>query len=124
MKAGTHIRIADGRVGTVVYNGLDGVGIKFGVHHITESDLHGSGWCFSNDAPEDYEWLPDAMLRDSYKGCRADVEYVGDSFNHIADVELDEMLWGILQAVTDPENPPSQYFGDTASLYNAVRDVC
>jgi hypothetical protein len=30
VKAGTLIRLKDGRSGRVVYNGLDGVGIKFG----------------------------------------------------------------------------------------------
>ena len=32
MKLGTQIRLPDGREGTVVYNSLIGVGIKWGLH--------------------------------------------------------------------------------------------
>ena len=35
MKVGTIIELLDGKRGTVVYNGLDGVGIKWGEHNIT-----------------------------------------------------------------------------------------
>jgi hypothetical protein len=37
MKAGTHVRLPDGREGTVVYNGLDGVLIAWGVDYMLES---------------------------------------------------------------------------------------
>jgi hypothetical protein len=65
MKIGTHIKLPDGRVGTVVYNGLDGVGIKWGKHELTLEDreLIGQGGPFGK-ARADYPWFPDAMLRE------------------------------------------------------------
>lgn len=81
MKAGTHVKLADGREGTVVYNGLDGVGIKWGIHDITLEDIFGNGGLFNEDAPEGYDWTPDAMLREPYK--YADIECVGDDFEVI-----------------------------------------
>ena len=81
MKAGTVIRLPDGRIGTVVYNGLDGVGIKWGEHRATLADLRGSGCTLigvQDEIPEDYEWTPDAMLRAPYRG--AELECVGKSY--------------------------------------------
>ena len=60
MKAGTWVKLPDGRIGTAVYNGLDGTGIKWGKHNITEDQL--SSWI--GEPEEDYEWEPDAMLRE------------------------------------------------------------
>ena len=42
-KVGTIVRVPDGRIGTVVYNGLDGIGIKWGEHDVTIDDISGSG---------------------------------------------------------------------------------
>lgn len=84
MKVGTHIRMADGRDGTVVYNGLDGVGVKWGIHYPDEADFEGtSGNCFEPDPPlpDDWPWCPDAMLRDSYPS--ADLPCVGTDFETI-----------------------------------------
>lgn len=69
MKAGTIVTMADGRVGTVVYNGLDGVGVKWGRYDITARDLRGSGGLCNDDALADYEWCPDAILREPWNGC-------------------------------------------------------
>ena len=69
MKAGTLIRLADGREGRVVYNGLDGVGIKWGSEPVdVETIMRGDSGLFDN-SPHDEElqhWQPDAMLRDPY----------------------------------------------------------
>jgi hypothetical protein len=79
MKAGTIIELSDGRRGTVVYNGLDGVGIIWGEHAITMEDIEGHGSMFEWDtASDDYEWCPEAMLRDPYPS--ADLECVGEDF--------------------------------------------
>ena len=59
MKLGTQIRLPDGREATAVYNNLDGVGIKWGLHD-----------------PEPGE--PDAMLREPYSG--ATLPCVGEEF--------------------------------------------
>jgi len=75
MKAGTIIRLPDGREGTVVYNGLDGVGIKWGRHVISIEDVGGGSWY---EAPRDYEWFPDAMLREPYPS--AEIPCVGEEF--------------------------------------------
>ena len=81
-KLGTVVRLPDGRVGTTVFNGLCGVGIKWGVHHPDPRDFEGSsGGCFA-DPPEVRErlrqWEPDAMLRDPYPS--ADIPCVGEVF--------------------------------------------
>lgn len=69
MKAGTLIRLADGTFGRVVYNGLDGVGIKYGSAPVdVETIMRGDSGLFA-DSPNDAElqqWAPEAMLREPY----------------------------------------------------------
>lgn len=85
MKAGTIVKMADGRIGTVVYNGYDGRGIRWGRHELTpEIEQNLSLWFDCGDIPPEAEvWLPEAMLRDSYVGCEPDLEYIGDSYEVI-----------------------------------------
>lgn len=83
MKPGVIVKLPDGRIGTVVYNGLDGVGIKWGEHDITLDDLQGNGGCVQEDVSDDYEWEPDAMLRKPYAS--AELECVGEDFMIIND---------------------------------------
>ena len=59
MKLGTQLRLPDGREATVVYNNLDGVGIKWGLHD-----------------PEPGE--PEAMLREPWSG--ATLPCVGEEY--------------------------------------------
>jgi hypothetical protein len=69
MKLGTQVRFRDGREGTVVYNGLDGEGVKWGLHDPDPSDFEGtSGGLFNDERSNDWPWRPDAMLRDPYPG--------------------------------------------------------
>lgn len=42
MKLGAHVLLPDGREGTVVFNGLSGVGIKWGLHDPDPSDFDGT----------------------------------------------------------------------------------
>jgi len=83
MKAGTIVKLPDGRIGTVVYNSLDGIGIKWGRHNITEDDIVGDGNLThgAETVPENYYYFPDAMLRKPYH-C-ADLECVGDDYKVI-----------------------------------------
>lgn len=83
MKAGTKIKLPDGRIGTVVYNGIDGIGIKWGEHNIKEIDIHGSGGLINEEIPGDYAYFADAMLRDKYPD--ADIECVGGDYEIIKD---------------------------------------
>jgi len=79
MKLGAQVQMADGRVGTCVYNGLDGAGVKWGLHDPDPSDFdETSGGLFNDDMPPDWPWRPDAMLRDPYPG--ADVPCVGRDY--------------------------------------------
>lgn len=86
MKAGTLIRMADGRLGRVVYNGLDGVGIKWGDGPVDiETIMRGDSGLFEH-SPHDEElqkWQPEAMLRDPYSTAQlpcvgTDYEVVGE----------------------------------------------
>ena len=78
MKAGTIVRLPDGREGTVVYHGLDGYGIKWGRHNITLGDLMDSDGNTIQDSPDVWEWFPDAMLRSQYPS--AMLPCVGEEF--------------------------------------------
>ncbi len=70
MKLGTVIQFSDGRNATVVYNGLDGVGVRMGEHTITEEDLDSfrgsSGGLFSDEhLQQDFRdrYSPEFLLR-------------------------------------------------------------
>lgn len=80
-QCGTIVRVPDGRIGTVVYNGLDGIGIKWGEHDVTADDISGSGCSLigidDGPIPPNYEWHPQAMLREPYDNANR-LECVGD----------------------------------------------
>ena len=96
-KLGSIVQLPDGRIGTTVYNGLDGIGIKWGRHKPSMDDFKGKVFHLSPggnivDAPDecpakdsDWPWMPDAMLRDPYPG--ADLECVGHDFELLVDDE-------------------------------------
>lgn len=86
MKLGTRVKLPDGRVGTVVYNSLIGVGIKWGIHNPSMDDFAGtSGNCLPlpQDSPAqepDWPWQPDALLRAMDMSNRLALECVGDNY--------------------------------------------
>ena len=64
-RLGTQIRLPDGREATVVFNSLTGVGIMWGLHNPDPADFEGTdGGLFNDTRPEDFEWHPEAMLRE------------------------------------------------------------
>jgi len=63
MKAGTIVRLEDGREGTVVYHGLDGYGIRFG-RHVVDAEMLLAANAMTEATGDDREWLPEAMLRE------------------------------------------------------------
>lgn len=67
---GSIVRVADGRIGTVVYNSLIGVGIKWGRHNPHPSDFVGTNGDLLDgvEVPDDWPWTPDALLRDPWQG--------------------------------------------------------
>lgn len=70
MKLGTQIKLPDGRVGTVVYNSLIGVGIKWGLHNPNPADFEGTtGNTFYDTVSDDWPWQPDALLRNPWPTC-------------------------------------------------------
>ena len=81
MKAGTIIRLPDGREGTVVLHSLGGYGIMWGCIGVTLSDIQeamrGANPLFEGP-PDDYPYHAEAMLREPYPG--ADVECVGNDY--------------------------------------------
>lgn len=76
--------MSDGRIGTVVFNGLSGVGVKWGEHAVDEAIFAGtSGDCLppSDGSPalaESWPFSPDAMLREPYPS--AVLPCVGENF--------------------------------------------
>ena len=87
---GTQVVLEDGCEGTVVYNGLDGVGIKWGLHDPDPHEFAGTfgGVVDGRPLPDDWEWKPDAMLRDPYEYADLDLEYVGEEYE-LTRVDLD-----------------------------------
>jgi hypothetical protein len=85
MKLGTQIRFTDGREGTVVFNSLIGEGILWGLHDPDPADFEGTnGNLLSDSAPPDFQWEPEALLRDPFPGCErcgfTAEQCVGDDF--------------------------------------------
>ena len=84
VRLGTQIRLADGREGTAVFNGLSGVGIKWGLHDPDPADFKGTADdCFGRQPNPDWPWRPDAMLRDSGMTESLGVECVGEDYEII-----------------------------------------
>lgn len=85
MKPGTIVKLPDGRIGTVVYHGLDGHGIRFGrilddvmVAIMTAPPGSTVGVIRAQFAPE-------AMLRDpAFKHLYPDMECAGDDYEVVA----------------------------------------
>lgn len=75
MKGGTVIRLPDGRVGTICYNNLDGVGGVWG-----ERDFSGVNQNFDDGWPR-----PEFMLRE--KDVEPLLREQGASWNHRPDLE-------------------------------------
>lgn len=71
MKLGTQIKFENGDMATVVYNSLIGIGIMWGLHNPDPADFEGTnGNMVGNcQAPEDFRWEPEAILRDPWDGC-------------------------------------------------------
>lgn len=63
MKPGTLIRLTDGREATVVYHGPDGYGVRFGRIDVDEDAILSGNPLFGK-APEDYQYIAQAMLRE------------------------------------------------------------
>lgn len=88
-KLGTHIRLPDGREATTVYNGLDGIGIKFGIHYPKEEDFTGTSGNVvdvADDSPAlvaDWSWKPEALLRGSEMEHHTECECVGEDYEII-----------------------------------------
>jgi hypothetical protein len=83
MKAGTFIRLPDGREGTVVYNGLDGRGIMFGRIPVDQDTINSANSLFGAP-PADYPYAAEAMLRDPRLSRHwAGLECVGEEFEII-----------------------------------------
>ncbi len=88
MRLGTKIKMDDGRVGTVVYNSIIGVGVKWGRHDPDPDDFVGTtGNLLRDEVPDDWQWEPDALLREPWDGCEghgfAPAECVGEKFDVI-----------------------------------------
>lgn len=86
MKCGTIVRLPDGREGTVVYHNLDGYGIKWGRHAVTDDDIGGGNWLAGihdgGGAPDAFPWFPDAMLKKPNP--YATLECVGDDYEIVS----------------------------------------
>lgn len=78
-RLGTQVMLPDGRVGTVVFNSLIGVGIKWGYHTPNPDDFVETLNLFSEKSkPADWPWYPDALLRDKSMTEQLGIECVGE----------------------------------------------
>jgi hypothetical protein len=63
MKLGTIVKLPDGQKATVVFNGLVGVGVKWGEHSPDPADFVGTyGDVLAVSQPDDWPWEPDALI--------------------------------------------------------------
>jgi len=86
MKLGTRVRLPDGREGTVVFNGLSGAGVKWGIHNPDPADFDGTaGDWFGRDPGPDWPWRPDAMLRRPALSKSLGIECVGEAYEVLRD---------------------------------------
>lgn len=85
MRAGTIIQTPDGREWTAVYNGLDGVGVKEGRHDVTLEDIQAYNPNGDSETDSDYEWFPDAMLREPYR--TADLPCIGSEYEIVKEAK-------------------------------------
>ena len=88
MKFGTHIKLPDGRLATVVFSGLCGYGIKFGIFDLSNETVIGCGDLekigVNNEyAPAYYKYFPDAYLRNKEDEQFMDLECVGTEWEVI-----------------------------------------
>ena len=83
---GSQVRLPDGREGTIVFNGLTGMGIKWGRHDPEPREFDGT---FGDvgmptaDSParqSDWPWEMDAMLREPELAKRLRLPCVGEEF--------------------------------------------
>lgn len=85
MKAGTIIRLPDGREGTVVYHGLGGYGIQWGRIRVTLEDIQAASRSANplfGEPPGNYPYHAEAMLRVPYPG--ADIDCIGDRWEIVS----------------------------------------
>ena len=81
LKLGAVVRMPDGRIGTVVFNGFKGVGLKEGVHHPNPKDFEGTFGDFSEPSRDatDWPWIPDFYITAHWPCRGVDYELVGAS---------------------------------------------
>lgn len=89
MKLGTKIKMHDGRIATVVYNSLIGVGVKWGAHNPDPQDFIGTtGNTIDENMPAEWQWEPDALLRDPWDGCERSgftmAQCIGENYEIVA----------------------------------------
>jgi hypothetical protein len=77
-KLGTQVRLPDGRAGTVVFNSLVGVGIKFGLHNPPPEAFAGTNGNTTKQDKPGFEWEPDALLRKPEAGSLLGIPCVCD----------------------------------------------
>jgi len=87
---GAIVKLPDGRIGTVVYHGLDGWGIMWDEIRV-DMDVLLSGNPLFGKKPEGYPYTVDAMLREPYPAAVKDgLECVGKDFEVIDDLAWEE----------------------------------
>jgi hypothetical protein len=87
MLFGDHVLLPNGRVGTIVFKGLIGEGIKWGIHFPKLEDFEGTYGDLFDSKKTDFEWEPDALLRDPWEGCEQTgwerEDFVGETYIRI-----------------------------------------
>lgn len=87
MRPGTIVRLPDGRIGTVIYHGLDGYGIRWGRVRSTREDLEtlyeAQGGLFGRPVPMPLR--PEAMLRKPELEPLLGLECVGENYEVVED---------------------------------------
>lgn len=83
LKAGTFIRLPDGREATIVYSGLDGFGIIWGKQEVDVNAIEECCPLLEGGRKNDIAPEPEAMLREPYR--TASFPCVGEEIEIIED---------------------------------------
>ena len=92
MKLGTIIKLPDNQLATICYNGLDGVGIILGEHHLTNEEIEifksTTGGLFSDEHLQRQfrqKWNPQFLLRKVEDSKFTDIPCIGVDYDIIGD---------------------------------------
>ena len=82
-RVGARVKVPDGRIGIIVYNGLDGQGVIWREELLTEQEkeqILSACPLFEDGKPQGFNLFPEAMLRRKELSKAMNMECVGEEY--------------------------------------------